>query len=346
MKKVFILGLASFAGVSNAGQLTVANSEINFGGAITTGYFYSNNTGSSNKDDFKVSNFLLGLSSDPKDGSFGFSTGFGTVLIPTVYDGGLTKNKAILSSGFGVIYGYLTYKPIANLSVDAGLLTTNIGYELATSFVNPNITYGAVWSAQPFIYPGARLTYQIGDIKFYGEASKNKGIVDGSPSLSTTGAYAVGSLGTLMGIDYAVSYYDYTAYKNLVNIVLSRDVNKNLRLGLNFDYHWLDKTAKVSGKDDKGYGLAFYIIPQFENLSLPLRLEYINDGSKGKESGIYSNVSKAYTTTLTPTYRPTKNSYIRGEVSYFKADNSIFSDKNSNPKSSKTSAAVELGFLF
>ncbi|MCX7738232.1 MAG: porin [Hydrogenothermaceae bacterium] len=344
--KLFTLGLLTFAGAATAGQITVQNSEITLNRAITTGYFYSNNTGSSNRDDFKVSNFLLGIGSDAKDGGIGFSTAIGTVLIPTVYDGGLTANKAILSKSFGVIYGYLTYKPISNMSLDTGLLPTNIGYELATSFTNPNITYGSVWSAQPFIYPGARFTYQIGDVKFYGEVSKDKGIVDGNHSLPTTGAYAIGSLGSFMGLDYAVSYYDYTAYKNLVDIVLSKELNPNLRLGLNFDYQWLDKSAKVSGKDDKGYGLALYIIPQFDNFSLPVRVEYINDGSKGRESGIYSSVSKAYTTTITPTYRPTKYTYIRGELSYFKADNLIFSDKNPNPKDSKTSAAVELGFLF
>jgi hypothetical protein len=125
------------------------------------------------------------------------------------------------------------------------VLTTNIGYELATSFTNPNITYGAVWSAQPFIYPGARITYALGDIKFYAEASKDKGYSNGSTSLPTSGAYAVGSLGTLYGINYAISYYDYTAYKNLVDIVLSKSINDNLDVGINFDYQWLDSTAKI-----------------------------------------------------------------------------------------------------
>lgn len=348
MKKLIsgLLLATAVSGVSQAGQITALNSDITVSGAVSAGYFYSTNTGSTNHDDFKVSNLLLGISSDAKDGGIGFSAGFGTVLLPTVYDGGLVDNKAILSSKFGVIYGYLTYKPVANLTVDAGLLTTNIGYELATSFTNPNITYGAVWFAQPFIYPGARVTYQVGDIKFYAEASKDKGIVDGSPSLPTTGAYAVGSLGSIYGFDYAVSYYDYTAYKNLIDVVVAKEVHPNLKLGLNFDYQWLDKTAKQTGKDDNGYGVALYIIPQFENISVPTRIEYVNDGSKGKESGIYSNVSKAYTITVTPTYKPTKNSYIRLEGSYVKADNDIFTDKSGNPKSSKTSAAVELGFLF
>ncbi|ACD65694.1 MAG TPA: porin [Sulfurihydrogenibium sp.] len=356
MKKLAVLSGAIFSvAVANAGQITVANSDIKIDGALTTGYFASNNTGSSNHDSFKVSNFILGLSSDAKDGGIGFNVGFGTVLLPTVYDGGLVDNKAIINKSFGPIYAVLSYKPISSLTFDAGLLTTNIGYELATSFTNPNITYGAVWFAQPFIYPGARITYAVGDIKFYAEASKDKIYSDGdfakikSPSgrdLSLSGAYAVGSLGMLYGINYAISYYDYTAYKNLVDIVLSKSINDNLDVGINFDYQWLDSTAKDSGYDSKGYGVAGYIIPKFGNFSLPVRIEYVNGGSKGKESGIYNGASKAWTITATPTFRPTKNTYVRAEVSYVNSDNKIFADSSGNPKDTKVSAAAEFGFLF
>jgi len=351
MKKLAVLsGAILSVAVANAGQITVANSDIKVDGALTTGYFASNNTGSSNHDSFKVSNFILGLSSDAKDGGIGFNVGFGTVLLPTVYDGGLydisgkpVDNKAIINKSFGPIYAVLSYKPISGLTLDAGLLTTNIGYELATSFTNPNITYGAVWSAQPFIYPGARITYAVGDIKFYVEASKDKGYSDGNTSLPTSGAYAVGSLGTLYGVNYAISYYDYTAYKNLVDIVLSKSINDNLDVGINFDYQWLDSKAKVSGNDSKGYGVAGYIIPKFGNFSLPVRIEYVNDGS----SSIYiSNASKAWTITATPTFRPTKNTYVRAEVSYVNSDEKIFIDNSGNPKDTKVSAAAEFGFLF
>ncbi|MEZ0324111.1 MAG: outer membrane beta-barrel protein, partial [Hydrogenothermaceae bacterium] len=103
----------------------------------------------------------------------------------------------------------------------------------------------------------------------------------------------------------------------------SKEINSNLKLAVNLDYQWLDKTVKTTGHDDKGYGLAIYIIPQFDKLSTPIRLEYVNDGSKRKESGIYNSVSKAYTLTITPTYKPTKNSYIRAEVSCINSDNYV-----------------------
>lgn len=346
MKKLVVLGLLSGVTIANAGQITVANSDIDLSGGVTSGYFYSNNTGSSNHDDFKVSNLIVSLSSQPKNGGLGFTAAFGTILLPTLYDGGITDNKAILNEKFGILFGYATYAPFENLTLDAGLLTTNIGYEIATSFSNPNITYGGVFYAQPFIYPGARITYTYKDFKFYGEVSKDKGYLDGSSYSPTSGAYAVGTLGTVYGINYALSYYDYTAYKNLVDLVLSKSINENLDVALNFDYQWLDKTAKQSGHDSNGYGVAVYIIPKYQSFSLPIRVEYLNDGSKGKESGIYNYVSSAYTVTLTPTYKPTKNTYIRAEASYFKSDSKIFFDKSNNPKDSKTSASIELGFLF
>jgi len=106
MKKLAVLsGAILSVAVANAGQITVANSDIKVDGALTTGYFTSNNnnTDPSNHDSFKVSNFILGLSSDAKDGGIGFNVGFGTVLLPTVYDGGLVDNKAIINKSFGPI---------------------------------------------------------------------------------------------------------------------------------------------------------------------------------------------------------------------------------------------------
>lgn len=345
MKKL-LFSIISLIGVANAGTITVANSDLNFAGAVTTGYFASTNTGSNNYDLFKVSNFLLNLSSDAKEGSIGFNAALGTILLPTILDGGLTDNKAILNKDFGIIYGYASYIPIKDLEIDAGLLTTNIGYELPISWSNPNITYGAVFYAEPFIYPGFRITYTIKDIKLYGEISKDKGYLNGDTTLPTSGAFAIGTLGKIADIDYALSYYDYTAYKNLINFVLSKTINDNLDVGINFDYQWLDNTYKDKNNisDKNAYGTALYIKPKFSNLSLPIRIEYIQDNTKGN---IYSAPYKTgYTITLTPTYNISKNSYIRGEISYIKSDEKVFSDSNENKKYTKTSAALELGFLF
>ncbi|GAB6072165.1 hypothetical protein JCM14244_05420 [Venenivibrio stagnispumantis] len=119
MKKL-LFSTIFLIGVANAGTINVANSDLNFAGAVTTGYFASTNTGSNNHDSFKVSNFLLNLSSDAKEGSIGFNAAFGTILLPTILDGGLVDNKAILNKDFGIIYGYASYIPIKDLEIDAG----------------------------------------------------------------------------------------------------------------------------------------------------------------------------------------------------------------------------------
>lgn len=351
MKKLVLSAVLTATTMANAGQITALNSNIELSGGLTTGYFYSTNTGTSNHDDFKVSNFIISLSSQPKDRGIGFTTMFGSILLPTLYDGGITESKAIyskaiLNKNFGILSGYLTYLPFKNVSVDVGLLTTNIGYEIVTSYANPNINYGSVFSAQPFIYPGVRITYSYKDFKFYVELNKDRGYLNGHPTLPTSGAYAVGTLGSLYGINYALSYYDYNAYKNLIDLVLSKSLNQNLDIALNIDYQWLDNTAKQPNHDKYGYGIAFYIIPKFENISLPLRVEYIKDGSKGKESGIYNSVASGYSFTITPTFKPSKNTFIRVETSYFKTDSKVFQGKSGNLKDLKLSCAIEMGLLF
>jgi len=47
--------------------------------------------------------------------------------------------------------------------------------------------------------------------------------------------------------------------------------------------------------------------------------------------------------TVTPTFKPIKNSFVRAEVAYVSTDNRVF--KNGT-EDNKTTLAVELGFTF
>lgn len=107
MKKLVLSTLLTAATIANAGQITALNSDIELSGGLTTGYFYSTNTGTSNHDDFKVSNFIISLSSQPKDRGIGFTTMFGSILLPTLYDGGITDSKAILNKTLVFYQGIL-----------------------------------------------------------------------------------------------------------------------------------------------------------------------------------------------------------------------------------------------
>ncbi|EDP73948.1 outer membrane beta-barrel protein [Hydrogenivirga sp. 128-5-R1-1] len=329
MKKlVGTLAAAGFLAVSaTAGTINVANSDIEMEGGVSAGYFYTSNIGSSNTDYFTVSSFAVDLKAEAKP--IGFTAGFGASGQPDLLDA--TQPP---SPNFELEYGWVSIKPIEGLTLNAGLLTTNIGYELYHTYDNPNYTFGMVWYGQPFVYPGARATYTVAEgIDVYAEYNQDSG-----------DAFAVGSIGSIGNINYAVSYYDYAANKNLVDVVLSTNVS-GIDIGVNADYQWYDDTAKTAGNDDSAYGVALYVIPSLsKTVSIPVRIEYINQGTSGIYAAGIGKNAKSFT--ITPTWKPTENTYLRAEFSYVSTDKKGFTDDKGNNKDSRTFAGVEAGFLF
>ncbi|EDP76200.1 outer membrane beta-barrel protein [Hydrogenivirga sp. 128-5-R1-1] len=351
-KKILLTAVLAFAGSSLAQEKTLSlkiSQPMELYGAITGGYFYTTNEGNRDSQDaFRLTNVVVGLSGGGDKVSFDLAVG--TLLAPSVWDGGVNNsmisytNGSSVSNEAGILWGYVTLSPMNRISVDVGYLTTNVGAEVINTYANKNITLGAVWYAQPVIYPGVRVNFQLNeDISLYAEYN-NDAI---SPRAE---AYAVGSLGSLAGIDYALTYYDYTGFKNFIDVVLGYSLG-TLEIGLNLDYQWLDSSAKSSGQDDTAYGLAVFITPSFKDISVPVRFEYFDEGT----SGIYftpdfngdgtpdAYAEKGFSFTVTPTYKPTENSFVRAELSYVSADNKVF--KNGN-EDNKTTVAVELGFTF
>ena len=344
MKKAAILGTAMLAisatslGEEKKFSLKLAQNLEMYGG-FTAGFFYSTNldSGKNAGDKFQITNAIIGLNGEVgKDMKVGFDLAVGGSLWATVFDGGqgdfsyIDISSGTVKEGVGILWGYASFKPASIVSIDAGVLTTNIGYEVASTYDNPNITFGAVWFGQPFIYPGARLTVSPTDnISVYAEYNNEY----------NTDNFALGALGELMGMSFGLTYYDYSSTKNLIDIVLGYSVG-SIDLGFNLDYQWLDDSAKAPGQDDTAYGVALYVIPNFGNISLPIRLEYFNEGT----SGIYlGGADNGYTFTVTPTFKPSSNTYVRGEVAYVSTDNPVF---KGGTKDSKTTVAIEVGFTF
>ena len=337
-KKLLLAAVFALAGSSFAQEkeLTLKISQpLELYGGVSAGYFYTTNEGNdSAQDAFQVTNAIVGLKGEVGEAiKMGFDLAVGQSFLGTV-NSPLNGSQG-QTDNFGIVWGYVTVKPIDKLSLDAGLLTTNIGYEIADTYSNPNVTFGAVWGAQPFIYPGARASFDLTDaISVYAEYNKEYGGDN----------FAVGSLGEIAGISYGLTYFDYNdvtdptmVNKNLVDIVLGYSIG-SIDVGLNADYQWLDDSSKAPGQDDSGYGVAVYFTPNMGNVSIPIRLEYFDSGN----SGIYID-EKGYTLTVTPTFKPSDNTFIRGEVVYVSADNKIF--KNGQKKD-KTTLSVELGFTF
>ncbi len=309
-----------------AGTITT-NADINFNGGMTAGYYMTNNTGSNDEDNYQVSDFMVELSGDPAEG-VGFVGAFGTMAGITVLDGGVGNSPY----GYDFQYGWLTVAPMEGLSIQAGKLATNVGYEVTPSYANPHITIAALWGGQPVYYPGVRLNYEAGDLGFYVEANDD--------ALGTAKkAWAAGISGSADALDFSVSYYNYNGYKDLIDVIVSADVG-GLAVAANLDYHMLEN-APSAGADDTAYGLALYVTPSMDDVSVPVRIEYISDGT----SGIFG-VDTATTFTVTPTYNFTDHSFVRAELSYVSADNKIFADDKGTPEDTKTSFAVQAGFTF
>ncbi|MGC9189097.1 MAG: outer membrane beta-barrel protein, partial [Sulfurihydrogenibium sp.] len=207
MKKVVGLAAAGLLAVSTAkaGQITVANTDITVFGGVSAAYSVNNTDhglagGGFSKDRFSVNNVIIGLTKPAQDGGIGFTAAFGMFEAPTVvatsnvvnnalstfypvYDSKLELiGVAITNESKGLIgYGkttdfkpwlaYVTYKPVAGLTLDAGLLWTNFG-ERPITILNPHITRGVLFTANPVLLEGARATYDAGVAKVYVGAGK------------------------------------------------------------------------------------------------------------------------------------------------------------------------------
>ncbi|MDH5300045.1 MAG: porin [Gammaproteobacteria bacterium] len=328
-------GLCAISTAAAAGTITVDTGDIALKGGMTAGYFYSDNTGSSNTDNFHVSDMLIELSDEAKTGGVGFKAGFGSMSAITILDGGVNNSAGF--STFGLQYGSVDFAPIEGLTISAGKLATNIGYEVTPSYANAHATIAALWGGQPVYYPGIRASYSLGDVSVYAETNNDTLKLGNS---TATNAYAVGVSGSAGSLNYMASYYDYDKAKNIVDVIVSTTVG-NIDLAINADYHMLDSEAKVAGQDDSAMGVALYIKPTYGKMSYPVRIEYMSDGT----SGIYG-FDSATTYTITPTYSPSANTFVRAEVSMVQSTNKVFADKDGVATDSKTNVALQAGYRF
>jgi len=324
-----ILVTASYS-TSMSATINTKNVKVKIKGGMTVTEFWEARAKSdgSSSNDLKLSDAILNL--EVSDSISGIDTGVGTITEPTVISSVNNENTAVIGDKTGLIWGYLYTNPIKNFKIEAGLLPTNVGYELPATYMNPNIVYGLIWNSQPFVYKGIRTTYDLSEnFSLYAEYDKGKEL-NGNPQ---DHAIAIGSIGTIEGLGYTVTYFDYANYKNLIDFTLSSEY-ENFTIAVNADYQWLDEN-----NDKKGYGVAVYLIPSFNKLSLPIRMEYVKDVHN---SGIYGFNKPTYSFTVTPTWKISYNSKIRIEYSYaWSRDNAVFNGSNH-----KGTASFQLLFTF
>ena len=353
MKKILgaltLAGLLT-AGIANAGTITVAHSDLEFDGALTAGFVGTNNDVVNTKDGFHITSADVKLI-NKVNGTVGFLLDMGRTYQSSV----ITPDLSNENRTFDIEIAYVSIKPLENLVIDAGLLATNVGYELYHPYENGNILFGMVWNGQPVTYTGVRATYAAApNLSLYAEY-----IQDPNVGNTPRDGYAVGILGMYRNVAYALSFFDYASYKNIVDFVVSTTIG-SLDVGLNFDYQYLDDEAKNALKDagatnieDTAYGIAVYLTPHLTpTISVPVRFEYVSDKDSTDaagnvvDSGIYGvGGDSAYSLSVTPTWRPNEHSFVRAEIDYVKTDKSSDNIFGTN-EDSRTIYAVEAGYMF
>jgi hypothetical protein len=325
-----------------AGSLTVPNQDITLSGGITGSYMNQTDT---KKDAFIVDDALLDFASVAKTGGLGFDLGLGTLANNSLYAGN-QLNAIGQGSNAQVQYGWVSVMPMEGLKIDAGKLATNVGYELVPTYLNAHVLHGLVWNAEPAYYTGARATYTTGDMSFYAEANKVNGPGSG-----------IGASATMGPVYGAVNLISAVNQGYIVDFIFSGKAG-NIDLAANLDYIGKAKVVKnaTPGTDDNATGLALYAsFPMGDKASLPIRFEYINDGTSGLYGLTYtgpgplpSDKSKsAYTFTITPTYNFTKATYVRAELAYVTTEKkSLYLDDKGHFTDTSLTVGAQAGILF
>jgi hypothetical protein len=351
----------------------------------------------SGKDSFSVNNVIVGLTKPAQDGGIGFTAAFGSWEAPTVVASSDVVNdkegngaKPLVGYGkttdFKPWLAFVTYKPVAGLTLDAGLLWTNFG-ERPVTILNPHITRGVLFTANPALLTGARGTYDAGVAKVYVGAGKAGTYqlmgpaytdVVGSNYNNYIEAGITSNLKQFgLPVDVGLHTYNENGNRDIYALTVGGDLGI-VSLGLEVDYFkaddglkkaWNRFTGGVSTSSNAwGAALCANVKP-VAGVQVPVRIEYadnkdtilipaiaaaslVNPNNAGTTN--YLAPKKVWTFTITPTYNPTKNTFLRAEISYAKASGNAFNgtsgylfvNDKGEAKTSRTTGAVELGFLF
>lgn len=388
MKKVVGLAAAGLLAVSaaNAGNLTIANTDMVLFGGVSAGFTWQSadrhdgvcgstpacGIGLAQKDYFSVNTFAIGLTKPATENSpLGFTAALASFEVPVIFASSQVVNSAkLIAHGNGETAGsfkpwlaFLSWMPVPGLTIDAGLLWDQFG-ERALTILNPNIHRGIVFTAHPVLFAGARATYDLGGAKVYIGYNQGGGLLQGKLGISD--AIEAGVIFNVDTITVGLHTYDESQGRNLYVLELKGKVGE-IAAGLEFDYIKKDDAiSDIDGNDadtlpdypdDSAWGVAININPSLGDIALPIRIEYVNNGDtqdagySNRGSGLFlTGYGTTWSFTITPTIKPTPNTFVRVELGYVTSDQDVYyenpGDEPANGTSSRTVAALELGFAF
>jgi hypothetical protein len=315
-------------------------SGLQFTGGISTGTFYTSHPGEGKSDnEWMVSNLLLDVSSKDKSSPVGFTAAVGETSTPTILDSPGTTNS------IDVEYASVDLRPVQGLTIAVGLLQPNAGYESSYTYNNKNAFLGAVASQQPYNAYGAQIGYEYREIRimagYYKDRLSNDEYVEDGHSPDES--WELGVSGTVADTSISIYHYHIDNQRNMTGAVIERTIG-TVDLGFNLDYWRWDGSLADLHADDSALGGAFYVIPKFGDFSIPLRIEYIDQG----KSAFYldnENTHEIYAVTVSPTYHFSTHAYVRADFAYVRADNG-FTNSDGSLKDEQMCLAAEIGYTF
>jgi len=252
-----------------------------------------------------------------------------------------------------------------NVVIDAGLLWDQFG-ERPLTILNPNITRGILFTGHPVAFAGARATIDAGAAKVYigynnGGGLRQGGAVDldgngvKDVKLDVNDAVEFGIMGQAGDVKFGLHTYNEAKGRDIYALCLKGTVG-NTSVGIEVDYTTLDDEAENmfgtgGDADTSAWGIALNANPNMGEVALPIRIEYVDNGNSATGdthgSGVYLiGGGSSWSFTITPTYKPSANTFIRAEFAYIKTDEDFFAKKSGDATNTRSIGSVEFGFLF
>jgi hypothetical protein len=294
------------------------------------------------------------------DGLVQFYVQGGGYSIPTVGQP-YTRSSTYTDKSFGNIpVAFVKLVPTDNFSIQAGKLPTLIGTEYAFTFQNTNIQRGLIWNVENVISRGVQANLTLGSLALSGAVTdgfytKDYGYLTGlaTYTINDSNTIAIAAGGNPGGtkqtdIDGKLGITATTAnsqqynlyYKNITGPWTFQPILQYTKVNKDTNYDVAESGHTLGGSLIVNYDFN-------ENFSLAARGEYIKESGKAGLVGYGATAPKAYTFTLTPTYRQ-KSFFARADLSYVKvSDGDIGSMFGTNGRDENQARAVgEIGLLF
>ena len=294
------------------------------------------------------------------DGLVQFYVQGGSYSFPTL-GVAYARSSTITDKTFGNIpVAFVKLAPTDNFSIQAGKLPTLIGTEYAFTFQNTNIQRGLIWNQENIINRGVQANLTLGPVALSGAITDGFYTKDykyltalatytindsnaisfaagGNPSGTKTADIdnkIVTSATTANSQQYNLYYKNVTGPWTFQPIIQYTKVEKDTGNNVDFGGHT--------------WGGSLIVNYDFnENYSLAARGEYIKETGAANLLTYGANGPKAYSFTLTPTYRQ-KSFFARADLSYVKINDGTDGSKFGSTGTEDTQARAigEVGFLF